>query len=297
MIWGPARPGIVTDSRWFDDWMRAWQSFSGAGASVPWAAALEHFTKTHQAAYQPPLADALYKLTEQSRAFFELGQQISGIDREGWRESVLEYLDTLAEQAKDPRSAARAFAGASPLDYWQQFTGHDGSPSRDRPSFLSEVEQTLQIPGLGYTREHQESVQELSRRWLEYEKAHGEYAAYCAETARRSVEKLRGRLQEAFDANRGPASVRSLYDTWVACAEEIYAERAATREYVQLHGRMVNTFLAYKQQAGRIIDQWADAMNLPTREEVDSLHRKLTEMRRDLRDLEGRLAAREPVRG
>lgn len=284
----------MTDSRWFDEWMRAWRSFPGAAqtdpwsnpSSNPWAAALDHFTKTNQAVYQQPLAEAVNKLTEQSRAFFELGQQVAGNDQDGWQQSVLKYLDSLCEQLTDPQAAARALTGASPLDYWRQFAGHDAASPPEAHSFMSQVEKTLQTPGVGYTREHQESMQELSRRWLSYEKAHGEYAAYCAETARRSAEKLRHRLKEAFEKDRGPSSIRALYDAWVACSEEVYAERTGTREYMQLHGRMVNALMAYKQQAARITDQWAEALGLPTREEIDALHRKLKDTRQALRTLE-----------
>lgn len=276
--------------------MRAWQSFPDA-QSGPWAAALDHFATTHPAAYQEPLAEAVNKLTEQCRSFFELGQEIAGNDQTDWQQSIFKYLDMLTEQAADPRAAARVFAGASPLGYWSRFAGHDASAAGDRPSFLAQFEKALQTPGVGYTREHQDSVQELSRRWLEYEKAYGEYAAYCAETARRSVETLRGRLREAFDAERGPDSVRGLYDIWVDCSEDVYAERAATREYMQLHGRMVNTLMAYKQQAARITDQWAEAMNLPSREEVDALHRKLKDTRQELRAIKARLDAPETAGG
>lgn len=285
----------MTDSRWLDEWLRAWQSFQdGAGdlssnlSSNPWVAALDQFTESRQAASRQPFAATMDKLTEQSRAFFELGQQIAGHEGD-WRQSVFKYLDTLAEQTADPAAAVRAFAGGSPLAYWRRFAGHDDSASGDRPLFLAEVEKTLRTPGLGYTREHQESAQELSRRWLAYEKAYGEYAAYCAETGRRAVERLRGRLEEAFEADRGPDSVRALYDAWVACSEEVHAERAGTREYARLHGRMVNTLMAYKQQAGRIVDEWADAMGLPTRQEVDALHRKLKDTRQELRAVRARL--------
>jgi class III poly(R)-hydroxyalkanoic acid synthase PhaE subunit len=201
----------------------------------------------------------------------------------------MKHLEWLTEQAGDPQARATTLAGASPLDYWRQFAGHAASSSPDQSSFFAKLDKTLQTPGLGYTRELQEAMQELSRRWLSYEKAYGEYAAYCAETTRRSLEKLRERLQEAFENGEGPDSVRALYDAWVDCSEEVYAERAATGEYMSLHGTMVNTLMAYRQQASQIMDQWADAQGLPTRQEVDALHRKLKETRQALRTLEARL--------
>ncbi|MBS1269783.1 MAG: Poly(3-hydroxyalkanoate) polymerase subunit PhaE [Gammaproteobacteria bacterium] len=282
----------MTNSRWTDEWMRAWQSFPGTGDANPWTAALDHFTKSNPNAYQQPFVEELNRITEQSRAFFDLGQQIVGNEDDGWQQAVLKYLDDLSEQLRDPRSAAAVFAGASPLDYWRQFADQWAPASREPHSFHGQIEQLLRMPGLGYTRERQEFVQELSRRWLDYEKAYGEYAAYCVETARRTAEKLRERLREEFTDEEGPDSIRAVYDAWVACSEEVYAERTRTEEYIKLHGRLVNALMAYRQQAVEIMDQWAEVANLPTRTEVDALHRKLKDTREAVRDLQAREGTR-----
>ncbi|MGA8259173.1 MAG: class III poly(R)-hydroxyalkanoic acid synthase subunit PhaE, partial [Arenicellales bacterium] len=148
----------------------------------------------------------------------------------------------------------------------------------------------LRMPGVGYTREHQESFQELSRLWLAYEQAYGEYAAYSAETTRRSLNRLRENLIESFEQGEGPSTIRDLYDNWVSCSEDTYAERVATEEYRHLNARMINALMAYRSQAAKIMDQWAEAANLPTRDEVDALHRKLKETRQELSALKSRLA-------
>jgi len=281
----------MTDAKWLDEWARAWQSFPGAAGGNPWTTAFDHFTKSNQAAYQQQFAEALTKISDQSRAFLDLGETLVREQGEGWQESVFKYLDVLAGHLEDPQAARQALLGASPLDYWQKFAGHDPHPSGHAQSWLAQMDKLLQMPGVGYTREHQESLQELSRQWLAYERAYGEYAAYCGETARRSLNRLRGRLAEEFEQGEGPATIRALYDTWVACSEETYGERAATAEYMQLHGRMVNALMAYRRQASKIMDQWAETVNLPTRQEVDVLHQKLKETRGELKALKSRLEA------
>jgi class III poly(R)-hydroxyalkanoic acid synthase PhaE subunit len=280
----------MTDAKWLDEWTRAWQSFPGAAGANPWTTAFDHFTKSNQTAYRQQFAEALTKISDQSRAFLDLGETLVRERGEDWQESVFQYLDTLAGHLEDPQAAGQALMGASTLDYWQKFAGHDPHPSGEAQSWLAQMDKLLQMPGVGYTREHQESLQELSRLWLAYERAYGEYAAYCGETARRSLKRLRERLADEFQQGPGPATIRALYDTWVACSEETYAERAATEEYMRLHGTMVNALMAYRRQAAKIMDQWAEAVNLPTRQEVDILHRKLKETRQELNALKSRLA-------
>lgn len=288
----------MTDSRWVDEWLRAWRSLPEPPGTNPWTAMLDHFTQSHPAAGQQSFSDVLDKLTEQSREFFELGQGLAARQSGSWREAVLAYVDELAGRLQDPSAAARAFGGLSPLDHWQQFAGHADQPPPHRESLTAQLETLLRMPGLGITREHQESLQELSRLWLEYEQAYGEYAAYCAETARQSLERLRERLDAELSGGDGPSSIRALYNAWVACSEEVYAERVAKPEYMKLHGGMVNALMAYRRQAGRLVDECADAAGLPTRVEVDSLHRRLKDTRqalqdtrRELRALEGRIGA------
>lgn len=275
----------MTDSPWMDEWMRAWRAFPETVDGNPWTAMLEHFAKSHPAACNQWFADPLRKITEQSRAFFDLGQTLASNEGRGWQDSVFRYLDDVAERLRDPESAARTIGGMPPLDYWGRLAGHGKQPPPDQASLMSQLEALLRMPGLGYTRERQEFFQELSRLWLRYERAYGEYAAYCAETARRSVERLRERLTGEFANGGGPTSIRALYDTWAACSEEVYAERVATDDYMRLHGRMVNALMAYRGHASRLLDEWAKAADMPTREEVDALHRKLEDMRRELREL------------
>lgn len=287
----------MNSSQWMDEWMRAWQSLSSAGEAQPWSAAFDHFTRAHQAAFQQPVADAFARMSEQSRAFLELGQTMARHADQGWQQSVFTYLDELSDRLQDPQAATAGFGGASPLDYWRRFAGHDAQAPSDPKAFTSQLDQLLRMPGLGPTREHEEAVQTLSRLWLAYQAAYNEYAAYCTETARRSVARLRERLTEAFNEGAGPDSLRGLFDAWVACSEEVYAERTASDEYVRLHGRLVNTFMAYRQQAGRLLDQWAQAADLPSRQELDALHRKLKETRQALRALEARAGSGKKARG
>ncbi len=276
----------MTDSRWVDEWLRAWRSFPDAGGANPWTAMLDHFTHSHPAASHQSFSDAVDRISGQSRAFFDLGRTLDTNDGEGWQASVFKYLDEIAERMRDPEAAAQAFGGVSPLGYWQQFAGHAAESTGDRQSLMARFDELLRMPGIGYTREHQESLQELSRLWLEYEQAYSAYAAYCAETVRMTVDRLRARLAREFEGGSGPTSIRALYDIWVDAGEEVHAERVAAQEYMQLHGRMVNALMAYRRRAGILIDQWVKIANLPTREEVDALHRKLKDTRDALRDLE-----------
>jgi polyhydroxyalkanoate synthase subunit PhaE len=284
----------MTDPRWVDQWLQAMRSFPDTAGANPWTIMLDHFAKSHPASYQQPFADVLEKMAEQSRAIFDLGQALASAGPGDWRDSVFSYLDDMTDRLSDPETASRVPGGVSVLDHWRQFAGHGAAGEGDPSTMFAQLEKLLATPGLGPNRGHQESIQALSRAWLSYQRAYGDYAAYCVESARRTVERLRDRLEHEFDAGNGPASIRSLYDTWVACSEEVYAERVATQDYMALQGRMVNALMAYRRQARELMDRWAAAANMPTRTEVDSLHLKLKAARDELRALKARLDEDDP---
>lgn len=283
----------MTDSRWLDEWLRTWQSLPGAAQANPWTAALDQLAQSGNTGLPQPLAEVFDKLAAQSRVFFQLGHQLADHDTDDWQQSVLDYLDEVATCLRDPDSTA-AQTGMPPLDYWRRLAGHGDGEAGDHQSFMAQLERMLQTPGLGCTREQQEAAQELSRRWLVYQQAHGEYLAYCAETIRIAVQRLRGRFTAQFKAGEGPGSLRELYVAWLACCEEVHGERAAGEEYTRRHGRMINALMAYRQQTSQLVDQLAEAVNLPTRTEVDVLHRKVKDLQQEVRELKARPAG-EPA--
>ncbi len=91
-------------------------------------------------------------------------------------------------------------------------------------------------------------------------------------------------------------SARGLYDLWVGCCEEVYAEQVMTPEYARIHGRLVNALMALKQRLSIMVDETLGALNMPTRSEVRTLQDRLQEtrrenkaLRRDLEELKARI--------
>jgi polyhydroxyalkanoate synthesis regulator phasin len=80
-------------------------------------------------------------------------------------------------------------------------------------------------------------------------------------------------------------SVRQVYNIWVDACEEVYAEYAMSDAYAKRYGEMVNALMAVKQQGARLVDEWLEAMNMPTRSEIGGLQRRLHDSRSDYRKL------------
>ncbi len=83
---------------------------------------------------------------------------------------------------------------------------------------------------------------------------------------------LKKRLDEAPPAHKSPAD---LYDAWIDCAEGTYAQAAHSERFARLLAELCNISSAFKVERGKLTEQIARHLDLPSRAEVDTLHRQV----------------------
>lgn len=106
----------------------------------------------------------------------------------------------------------------------------------------------------------------------------GEMAGFWNRIAGSAGEKLAARVAAA--APGAPLSdLHKLYDTWIDCAEEAYAETVHSPEFCRVLAEWINTITALRSQGAQLAESWSRSMNLPTRSEFDALKRELEELR------------------
>ena len=148
----------------------------------------------------------------------------------------------------------------------------------------------LSVPGLGYTREQQESVQQLAQHLLTYHDALRAYKVAFAKTALASLNAVQKRLQVMHENGHKIESLRALYDMWVDASEEAYADFAMSDEYQVVYGDLVNALMRVRKDLNHISEQQYELMNLPTRSEIDTMQHRQQAARRDNQHLAHELA-------
>lgn len=143
----------------------------------------------------------------------------------------------------------------------------------------------LSMPGLGYTREQQERVQELARHLIAYHDALRAYKVAFAKTALSSLDVVQRRLAKLHEKGEKIESLRALYDMWVDASEEAYARFAMSDEYQVVYADLVNALMRVRQDMNELAEQQYRLMNLPTRSEIDTMQRRQQENRRESRHL------------
>jgi len=281
---------------------------SGADPLNPWAGALDYWWKS----VAPAVADsekAMFgNLVNQSKTFLGLADQFGKMmaaaaqGKDGdWKTILDQHLEMMkAGMSGKPGAPAGQPLAAFwqlPLDTWERtlsslsampgdmFKGFkDGSPPPAADRFPS-------IPGIGYTKEMQDQFQRGAQLWAEYQKHLSEYQALLSAAGVRAVDILRERVAKLGAEGGKIRSLREIYDLWVDCNEDAYAELVYSNEYAEKYGRMVNALMAFKRHAQMLVDEGLATLNMPTQRGMDTMQKRQSEMRRDLRAAEQRQKA------
>lgn len=137
------------------------------------------------------------------------------------------------------------------------------------------------LPGIGYTREKQEHFNKLYRLFVEYEGAMRRYNAEMIKVGLQALHHFQEYLRKPAAEAPPLTSLKEIYVKWVDVCEGVYADYALSDDYTHLYGEVVNALMAFKKQLHLIADDMVEQLNLPTRAEIDSLHKRVHELRRD----------------
>ena len=313
---------------WDEAWMKAQQQYWEAWAALcklnpgqetpagAWTQTLDQWWK---AAGVPHGSREVYeRFVDQGRNFFRVGEVITGfldgIDdtakaSDEWKGLLRRRFDELKKLlVADPTldlpgtlkgllsfcqlpadTLNRLLAGATALpgDFLQNLRSDLWDKAADHVH--ERVDKFLSVPGVGYTRESQEQNQALVRLLIDYQRALHEYTAAHGGLAADTLDRLYKKIIELADEGEHISSLRQVYDLWVDCGEEAYAEFVMSAEYAKVYGEFINALMAVKHHLRMVLDEQLGALNMPTRRELDTVLKRQQELRRSLRALESRV--------
>ena len=150
------------------------------------------------------------------------------------------------------------------------------------------------MPAFGFAREHQERLQAQALAQLRWQDALAAYNALMANASQDAYARFESKLAEREQPGRQIGSVRALFDLWVDAAEDAYAQIALSPAYRKAYGELVNAQMQLRATSQAIAEQAASALGMPGRTELDSAHRKIAELERQLRRMQRRFDEDKP---
>jgi class III poly(R)-hydroxyalkanoic acid synthase PhaE subunit len=204
------------------------------------------------------------------------------------------WKDMLGASGNNPFAsmlAQGAGPGTAGVEQWMQQT----APMWE--SWQAQLSGLFNMPAFGPQREQQERWQALMKARMDYQQAMAAYAALLMGCGKRAFAVFESKLAERSEPGRQIDTARGLFDLWIDSAEEAWAELALSAEYRRVYGEMTNAQMRVRAAVQDQIERIAGQFGMPTRTEVNSSHRKVTQLERDVRDLKQRLAALEANAG
>lgn len=287
----------------------------------PWAKAIEQYQHIQQSWIGADGGELYAKVLDLGKTYLSIGEtfwqtlnQASTSASKGgdWQSLVTDAYKNLlqafrsADTGFDPNlyiNPAVASLWSLPVDTWQRVAHYFSAAPGDLHKGLNISDsQTgaagpkngfawwLSMPAVGYTREWQTQYQQWGELSQQYIRAMQDYILMLGEVSKRAVDILSDKLSQLSNEKKPADSMRAIYDLWVDSGEEAYAEFVAKPEFSNLQAQQVNALMRLKQHEQRMIEQTMATLNMPTRSELDTTHRRVHQLQRELRKLETKFA-------
>jgi class III poly(R)-hydroxyalkanoic acid synthase PhaE subunit len=167
--------------------------------------------------------------------------------------------------------------------------------------FQSTVAQQLsdffsRLPPIGLAREQTEAWRELTAAQAECRQIENELRAVLIKVQLDALDLLSERVRQ-----RGTAdpieSFRALYDLWVECGEQVYSKLAHSDAYSKLQAELGNATMRLRSRLQTVLEYNLKQFDLPTRSELNSLHRQMRELRAQIERMNEPVGVKASARG
>jgi class III poly(R)-hydroxyalkanoic acid synthase PhaE subunit len=305
---------------WLDmqkQYLDTWMKFSGGGipgttapfgAANPLAGSFEQWSRLFGQGMPGSVKSAGERLFDLGKSYLDMSERYWQQFRQGsGQQAGAKDWPAMMQQAFTEASRGFALPGGAtdpwsgfatlwglPLSNWQRMAtsfspfpgemekalrpGHAPAPGE----LTRAMGQYLAVPPIGYTREWQEQQQEWSRLLLDYTHTVQAFGTLLGKVVQRALELFGRRMTEKTGAGESFDGLRGIYNLWIDCGEEAYAEQVAGAEFPQLQADMVNALMRMKRHEQLMLEEVFTALNMPTRREMDTTHRRVYELQQQV---------------
>ncbi len=307
--------------QYLDAWMKVsgpgltWNAttapFAAPGGNL-WANSFDQWSKLFGQGMPNNARDVSTRLFDLGKSYLDMSERFWQVLREGkgaaltpadWQAALHKTFGQVGQGFSLPGGTADPWSGFAslwglPVNNWQRMATSFSPFSGDMEKALhagqlpetGDMTRTLRhflsVPPVGYTREWQEQQQEWARLFMEYAQAMQDFNALLGKVVLRALEQFGKRMSEKVKAGESFDGLRAVYNLWIDCGEEAYAEQVATAEFPQLQANMVNAQMRMKRHEQHMLEKVMKALNIPTRQEMDTTHKRVYELQRQLQQVQ-----------
>ena len=143
----------------------------------------------------------------------------------------------------------------------------------------------VDIPLLGPGRELGQTLLQIWDAWVQLYPATAAYQGVLLEIQRRSFAAFLDELIALTGQGQPLTSPAQLQQLWSQVADRVFEQTLCSPDAMRARGTFVNAMNRYKLSQQTLTERYLTALNLPTRREVDDIHKALYDLRREMKHL------------
>ena len=148
----------------------------------------------------------------------------------------------------------------------------------------------LQTPSLGYSREFNHKLFKSVDSWINVQKTSFDYQLLLIDVWARAFEELMRELVSSEEKGETLQNWRQSLQVWSRVFDRVFAQTFRSEDALQNKGKFLNAAITYKLHQQQLIEVFLKMNDLPTRSEVDEIHRSIYELRKEIKTLKKFLA-------
>jgi len=164
-----------------------------------------------------------------------------------------------------------------------------------RDAYQQTLARLVSSPGLGMTREFSEKFQLGFDAWVSWQLATLEYQGVLNQIWDQAIKGFQQDIISLAEKGQKIETLRDFVLLWTRGAEDVFTQAFQTEDYVLAQGQMLNAAMAYRVREREIIEVFLKLYDLPTRSELDETHRRIYELRKEVKALKKTIAELTPL--
>lgn len=122
-------------------------------------------------------------------------------------------------------------------------------------------------------------------KWNTLQKEISDYSNIVMQTWVKAYEEFCDDTEEKIKSEIPPTSWKDLTDNWLNIANQALVEMQKSEGYLATQKKAIDANSEYRLAEQTIVEEYCKLYHLPTRSEIDDLHKKVYELNKELREL------------
>jgi class III poly(R)-hydroxyalkanoic acid synthase PhaE subunit len=148
----------------------------------------------------------------------------------------------------------------------------------------------MQTPLLGPTRQFNSKLLNGFEAWKDLYKSSIDYQLVLADVQVKSFEALMKELVIRAEKGQQIKDWKEFQTLWSQIADDVFEAAFCNEDNLKIRGKFLNSLNVYRIKQQEIMELSLNLMNLPTRKEVDEIHKTIYELRKEVKQLKKQLA-------